>query len=101
MIALAATLHDPKGTLGPLVQRALPVLARCYPAGIAVATSPPTHPRVVQVLSAAGAYAGTPRANARGPLYRLAIRAALVRRSERVHYLDFDRALHWALGRPR
>jgi hypothetical protein len=101
VIALAATLHDPSGALVPLVRRALPELAACYPAGIAVTTSPPTHPRIVRVLGAAGAFAGAPRANARGPLYRLAIRAALARRAERVHYLDFDRAVHWAIERPR
>jgi len=101
VIALAATLHDPSGALLPLIRRTLPVLAACYPAGIAVAATPATHPRVVRALRAAGAFAGTPRADARGPLYRLAIRAALAPGAERVHYLDFDRAVHWAAERPR
>ena len=41
MIALAATLHDTTGALAPLIRRTLPVLAKCYPAGLAVAVSPP------------------------------------------------------------
>ena len=52
-------------------------------------------------LARAGCYAGTPRVNARGPLYRRALRAALAGAADRVHYLDFDRALHWAATRPR
>lgn len=101
MIALAATLHDPSGALAPLVRRTLPVLAAAYPGGIAVTTSPPTHQRIRVLLDAAGVYAGSPATNARGPLYRLAIRAALARRPDHVHYLDFDRAIHWAARHPR
>jgi hypothetical protein len=101
VIALAATLHDATGALVPLIRRVMPSLATLYPGGVAVATSPPTHPRVVDVLRAAGAFAGTPSANARGPLYRLSVRGALAAGSERVHYLDFDRAVHWAAERPR
>lgn len=101
MIALAATLHDASGALAPLVRRTLPVLAACYPGGIAVAVSPPTHARVRTVLEEAGAFAGAPSANARGPLYRLAVRSALAGRAERIHYVDFDRAVHWAAHQPR
>jgi hypothetical protein len=101
VIALAATLHDPPGALVPLIRRTFPALAACYPGGIAVATSPATHPRLVAVLRAAAAFAGTPRTNGRGPLYRLSVRAALAGGAEHVHYLDFDRALHWVAGRPR
>jgi hypothetical protein len=101
VIALAATLHDPPGALVPLIRRTLPALAAYYPGGIAVATSPPTHPRLVAVLRAADAFAGTPRLNARGPLYRQAVRTALGGGAAHVHYLDFDRALHWAAERPR
>ena len=101
MIALAATLHDTTGALVPLVRRTLPVLAACYPGGIAVSVSPPTHARVRSLLEEAGAFAGSPTANARGPLYRLAVRAALGRRPDHVQYLDFDRAVHWAAHQPR
>ncbi len=48
-----------------------------------------------------GAHAGTPATNTRGPLYRLALRRALASGAARVHYLDFDRALHWAARAPR
>ena len=101
MIALAATLHDTSAALVPLVRRAMPALERLYPAGIAVSTSPPTHVRVIRFLADAGVWAGSPSRNARGPLYRLAVRRALGRPAERVHYLDFDRAIHWAVLRPR
>jgi len=101
VIALAATLHDTTGALAPLVRRTLPVLAQCYPAGIAVAVSPPTHRRVRVLLEDAGAFAGSPSANARGPLYRLSVRDALGKRPDHVHYLDFDRAVHWASHQPR
>jgi len=101
VIALAATLHDTSGALAPLVRRTLPVLGACYPGGIAVTVSPSTHARVRAVLEDAGAFAGSPSANARGPLYRLAVRAALGRRPDHVHYLDFDRAVHWAAYQPR
>jgi len=87
-------VHDPRGGLRDELRRALPRLARLY-RGIAVATSPPTASRLTALLADAGIHAGTPDANVRGPLYRLAIRAALAHGTGRVHYLDLDRALHW------
>jgi hypothetical protein len=101
VIALAATLHDATGALTPLVRRTLPALRAWYPGGIAVATSPPTHARLVGLLCDAGVWAGAPKANTRGPLYRLSLLAALAAGAARVHYLDFDRVIHWAAGRPR
>jgi len=98
-IALAATLHDPPGALRADVARWLPRLARLY-ARVQVACSPPTDRRVREILAAHGADAGTPPANTRGPLYRLALRRALAGDVTRVHYLDFDRALHWIARRP-
>lgn len=99
-VALAATLHDPPGALADLTRRLLPRLAESYRA-LAVATSPPTAARVRDLLAEGGAYAGTPAANERGPLYRQALRAALASGASHVHYLDFDRALHWMAGAPR
>jgi hypothetical protein len=98
-VALAATLHDPRGALADEIRRALPALASVY-RGIAVATSPPTAARVVAGLKAAGVHAGPVPTNLRGPLYRLSLRAALLTGAARVHYLDFDRALHWARRAP-
>ena len=43
-----------------------------------------------------GVHAGTPRANERGPLYRRSLESAIGTGAQRVHYLDFDRALHYA-----
>jgi hypothetical protein len=99
-VALAATLHDPTGALRRDVAWALPRLRALY-AGFAVTTSPPTSARMVDDLRAAGLYAGTPPANTRGPLYRLALRGALGTNQPAVHYLDFDRALHWLRVAPR
>lgn len=98
-IALAATLHDANGALAVQIARELPRLERLY-AGIAVTTSPPTAPRIVALLRSAGVWAGTPRTNTRGPLYRMAIRSALGTRAPAVHYLDFDRAVHWTRVAP-
>jgi hypothetical protein len=95
-IALAATLHDTTGALAPLVARTLPWLQSRY-AHVAVTTSPPTSARLVDQLHQAGVWAGAPPANVRGPLYRLALRRALAAGTGRVHYLDFDRAIHWVL----
>jgi hypothetical protein len=99
-IALAATLHDATGALRGEIRRRLPALCRLYPAGLAVATSPPTAASVRACLEDGRAHAGTPRANVRGPLYRLALQQALATGAERVHYLDFDRALHWQAALP-
>jgi hypothetical protein len=99
-IALAATLHDPTAALADDVAAALPKLAALY-AGVAVATSPPTADRMRRLLEDAGVYAGTPPANRRGPLYRMALRTALTRGAPAVHYLDFDRAVHWVRVAPR
>lgn len=92
--ALAATLHDATGALAEDIERALPRLRRIY-AHMAVATSPPTARRIVDQLVAAGIHAGSPPANSRGPLYRLSLRRALASGAARVHYLDFDRVIHW------
>ncbi|HXJ35401.1 MAG TPA: hypothetical protein VMS22_15315 [Candidatus Eisenbacteria bacterium] len=99
-IALAATLHDPTAALRDDIERALPRLRALY-AGVAVATSPPTSKRIVRQLAAAGVHAGTPPANTRGPLYRMAIRGALETAAPAVHYVDFDRAVHWLRVAPR
>src|SRR5437868_3423421 len=99
-VALAATLHDPRGALFDEIRRALPALATAY-RGIAVAASPPTSTRVVALLESAGVYAGPVATNLRGPLYRSSLRAALATGAARVHYLDFDRALHWVRRAPR
>lgn len=98
-VALAATLHDASGALVPMIARRLAGLRRLY-AAIAVTTSPGTAARVNAALVAGGVFAGTPRPNRRGPLYRRALRAALASGAAYVHYLDFDRALHWADTRP-
>lgn len=94
---LAATLHDPDGALVSEIRRWLPRLQRAY-RSIVVATSPGTAPVVNALLEERGAFIGTLAANERGPLYRLSIRRALAEPANRVHYLDFDRALHWARG---
>ena len=99
-VALAATLHDATGALANDIRRRLPRLQGVY-AAVAVATSPPTSARVVALLRDAGVHAGSPPANTRGPLYRLSVRRALASGAERVHYLDFDRALHWIDKAPR
>jgi hypothetical protein len=99
-VALAATLHDPPGALAELLDRLLPALQATW-RGVAVATSPPTAARMRRRLADAGLHAGTPPGNRRGPLYRLALRAALATGAARVHYLDLDRALHWLVRAPR
>ncbi len=99
-VALAATLHDRSGALRREIAWALPRL-RAFYATIHVTTSPPTSPRLVDGLRTEGLHAGTPPANRRGPLYRMAIRAAVASGAGAVHYLDFDRALHWLRVAPR
>ncbi len=98
-VALAATLHDATAALAGDIRRWLPWLQARY-AAVAVATSPPTSRRIVALLRDAGAYAGSPPANTRGPLYRLSLRGALASGAGRIHYLDFDRALHWPAVAP-
>jgi hypothetical protein len=98
-LALAATLHDATGALRADIRRALPLLRARY-AHIAVSTSPPTAAAIKRQLEAAGIHAGTPAANRRGPLYRLCLRKALLPTIDAVHYLDFDRALHWCWSDP-
>jgi hypothetical protein len=99
-VALAATLHDPPGALAEALERGLPRLEALY-AGVAVATSPPTASRLVALLAARGMHAGSTQGNLRGPLYRRSLRAALATGAARVHYLDFDRVLHWLRRAPR
>ncbi len=94
-VVLAATLHDATGALAGDLRRHLPALRRVY-GDLAVATSPTTSPRIIEALQSAGCFAGAPEANERGPLYRLALRSALAHGGDFVHYLDLDRALHWA-----
>jgi hypothetical protein len=99
-VALAATLHDPRGALADDLRRFLPRLATLY-RSVSVTTSPPTAARMNRLLAAADAYAGTPAANLRGPLYRLALRRAHASGAARIHYLDLDRTLHWLRRAPR
>ncbi len=96
-VVLASTLHDPDGALTGEIRRWLPRLQRAY-RQVVVATSPGTADATNALLQDRGIFIGTRAANERGPLYRLSIREALRRPGGRVHYLDFDRALHWARG---
>lgn len=98
-VALAATIHDPPGALRADVVRWLPEL-RAHYATIAVASSPPTDHRLRALLAEYGVDTGTPASDTRGPLYRRALRHALAGGAPHVHYLDFDRALHWVARRP-
>lgn len=99
-IALAATLHDATGALAGDVRARLAALRTLHPAGVVVATSPPTAAAITRLLADAGVYAGTPATNERGPLYRRSVEAALATGATHVHYLDFDRALHWLEAAP-
>jgi hypothetical protein len=99
-VALAATLHDPAGVLAAEIRRRLPELRGLY-RSVAVAASPTTARAVRALLARAGVAARTSPANLRGPLYRAAIRHALRGGAPAVHYLDFDRALHWLACAPR
>jgi hypothetical protein len=99
-VVLAATLHDDRGALLDDVARFLPRLLESY-RGIAVTTTPATARRMNAALEAAGVHAGTPASNRRGALYRLAVRRARELGAGHVHYLDFDRALHWIRRAPR
>lgn len=98
-VALAATLHDPPGALRADVERWLPRLQALY-ATVSVAVSPPTDPDLRALLASHGVDAGTATSDTRGPLYRLSLRHALAGGAARVHYLDFDRALHWVARKP-
>ncbi len=60
--------------------------------------SAPTSRRLPRAVDAR--QGSVPTSNTRGPLYRLALRRALARGTTHVHYLDFDRALHWIARRP-
>lgn len=96
-VILASTLHDPGGDLTGEIRRWLPRLQRTY-ADMVVATSPSTADATNELLEERGVFIGTRTANERGPLYRSSIREGLRRSGSQVHYLDFDRALHWARG---
>lgn len=96
-VVLAATLHDPEGALVGDIRRYLPRLQRIY-RDVVVGTSPGTAPALNRLLEERGVFIGCPNQNERGPLYRSSIRKALEAGGQRVHYLDFDRALHWARG---
>jgi hypothetical protein len=98
-VALAATLHDPPGALRADVARFLPRLQAMY-ASVSVASSPPTDASLRALLAAHDVDAGVPASPARGPLYRRSLRHALAGGAARVHYLDFDRALHWIARKP-
>lgn len=99
-VALAATLHDATGALADDVRCHLDGLRSLYPAGLAIATSPPTAASTTRLLAEAGVHAGTPVSNERGALYRRCLDAALATDATHVHYLDFDRALHWVATVP-
>src|SRR5262249_60241751 len=68
--------------------------------GVAVVPSWRSAAGIRRVLGHAGVDAGAPRTNTRGPLYRRCLRAALAHAPTHVHYLDFDRALHWLRSAP-
>src|SRR5262249_26706448 len=99
-IALAATLHDATGALAADIEAGLPRLGALY-RGIVVTTTPSTLPRIRTLLAAPAVHARPPAADAHGPLYRLALRRAAALGAGRVHYVDFDRALHWVRRAPR
>ena len=72
-----------------LVRRTLPVLRGVIRAVAVTVARRPTRMRAVLERRVAG----SPSANARGPLYAGGPRRGP--RPDHVHYLDFDRAVHW------
>lgn len=94
-VALAATLHDPRGDLTPFAAQALPDLVRLYQGLVIVATEE-TEPALLEGLARAGAIVEiSPGAYEQvgGKRLDAVLRAATI--APAVHLCDFDRMLHW------
>jgi hypothetical protein len=99
-VSLAATLHNPEGSMLSQAVHVLPTLTALFPA-IAIRASAATHTGLVQVLRNAGALVDNrPAAAADGQKLGLARREAvalaLADSPSFILYCDLDRALHWA-----
>ena len=94
-VALASTLHDPRGATRALLVAALPDLTRRY-ARLAIWATDETDEEMVQLLIAAGA--GVSRHPSEyGAIGRRRLGAVeeAARAAPTVHLCDFDRLLHW------
>lgn len=94
-VALAATLHDPRGDLSPFVAPALPDLRRLYQGLVIVATAE-SDPALLEGLARAGVVVEiSPGAYSEVGGKRLdAVRRAATM-APAIHLCDFDRLLHW------
>lgn len=94
-VALAATLHDPRGDLRAFAATALPDLLRLYQGLVVVATEE-SDPALLEGLAGAGATVEiSPGAYSEVGGKRLdAVRRAATL-APAVHLCDFDRLLHW------
>ena len=99
-ISLAATLHNPEGSMLDQAVRVLPTLTALFPV-ITIRASAATHAGLVETLRNAGACVDTrPAAAADGQKLGLArseaVTLALEHSPAYLFYCDLDRALHWA-----
>lgn len=94
-VALAATLHDPRGADLPALVAALPDLARRY-AGLAIFATEETPDAILRPLADAGA-AVTRRPSEYREIGRRRLDAVALATTfaPAVHLCDFDRLLHW------
>ena len=94
-VALASTLHDPEGADLPLLEAALPDLARRY-AGMAIFATVETPETILEPLAAGGANVSRhPSDYAQVGRRRLGAVVEAARVAPGVHLCDFDRLLHW------
>ncbi|MBA2520636.1 MAG: hypothetical protein H0V24_13290, partial [Chloroflexia bacterium] len=92
-IALTGTVHDPEGLQFPILERHA-ALFRLY-AGVYLAVSPETDPRLSTVLTAHGVVLVTGGTEV-GAARRAALRSAVAAGHGAFLAIDFDRWLHWA-----
>lgn len=96
-LALIGTVHDPAGLQLPILAAAAPNL-RQY-AGVYLAVSPATDPRLVEALVGHGVHS-VPGGADIGVARRTALAAAHAAGHDDFLAIDFDRWLHWATFHP-
>ncbi len=95
-VALAATLHDPRGADLPALRAVLPDLARRY-AGLAIFATEETAAAILEPLATAGAAVSRHPSDYREiGRRRLGAVKQAVEFAPAVHLCDFDRLIHWA-----
>jgi hypothetical protein len=96
-VCLISPLHDPDGKLLPMLSTYGSALTKLYSGNIGVSVTDQTQPQMITLLKKCGIYCRIVSTEHRfiGEDMKNTLKLGLHFKTHAIHFVDFDRALHW------